>query len=168
MNMDAFSNGLERDKMMVTACTTDDANIATNCLQNILTKQLDIWAPYKTIQLKTNFLNYLTQETKELIVKRDLKLKEARKDSDKPEIWLEYKNLRNKVVTQTRNDEINYNTNLMKGENQWKNAKKILNINQPKAPSMLKINNEIVNDATVMCDKLNKFFIKKPENLKKI
>ena len=80
---------------------------------------------------------------------------------------MEYKKLRNKVVTEIKNDEKEYNTKLMKGENKWKTAKKLMNINQPKAPIMLRNNNnEIINNPKEMSEDLNNFFIEKPKLLR--
>ena len=55
----------------------------------------------------------------------------------------------------------------MKGENQRKTTKKLMNINQPKAPTMLRNNkNEIINKPQEMSEHLNEFFIEKPKLLR--
>ena len=127
---------------------------------------MDIWAPFKTIQLKHKFLPFLTDETKDTIKDRDKKCKEAKSKKTDIKLWNEYKTIRNKALTQIRNDEHNYNTNQMKSKNNWKTAKKLLNINQPQAPSMIKIDNNIITKPKEISDKMNDFFINKPKILK--
>lgn len=46
-------------------------------------------------------------------------------------------------------------------------AKKLLNINQPQAPSMLKIDKDIITNPKDISNKINEFFINKPKLLKK-
>ena len=71
-----------------------------------------------------------------MITERDLKFKHAKTVKTDQILWGEYKTLCNKALTMIRNDETNYKVDQMKGKNNWKMAKKLLNINQPQAPSI--------------------------------
>ena len=78
MNIDEFKEGLNNDDQIRHASINDDPNVATQLLQNALIKQLNIFAPFKTIQLKQNFLPYLTDNTKDLVMKHDNQQKIAK------------------------------------------------------------------------------------------
>ena len=147
-------------------CMTDDANVATVCLQQVLKNLLDIWEPFTTIQLKHKFQPFLSIETKDLMKERDTKFSESRHNKENTTLWNEYKTLRNKVVTESRKDETNHNIKILKGDEKWKTAKKLMNINQTKTPSMIKVGSEIVTDSKEMCEHMNDFFIEKPKGIK--
>ena len=61
MDNEQFKNGLESDiELNIAKCTTD-TNLVTYHLQNAIRKQLNIWAPLKTIQMKTNHQPYISE-----------------------------------------------------------------------------------------------------------
>ena len=122
MNIDEFKEGLNNDDQIRHASINDDPNVATQLLQNALIKQLNIFAPFKTIQLKQNFLPYLSDNTKDLIMKYDEQQKIAKNLKTNISQWMEYKKPRNKVVTEVKNGEKEYNIKLMKGENKMENC----------------------------------------------
>ena len=78
MNQVEFKTALANDTNLKIAETIDDSVVATDILQKALIKLLDIWAPFKTIQLKQKFLPYLSEATKDTINERDKNVKKQK------------------------------------------------------------------------------------------
>ena len=80
-----------------------DANTATNLLVEKLTKILDLLAPVKTIQVRSKYVPWLSDETRKLQVERNCAQERAAHTSD-PEDWRHYKSLRNLTTGRVRSD----------------------------------------------------------------
>ena len=80
-----------------------DTNQAAELLSIKLTRILDIMAPIRTIQIKTNYLPGLKDDTKLLQKKLNLAQEKA-SESGHPEDWREYRLIRNQTVAKVRDD----------------------------------------------------------------
>ena len=81
----------------------DDSNQAAQLLTQKLTSILDQLAPIRTIQTRTRFAPWLSTETKAAMKERDNAQKLAT-ESDQPDDWRLYKNLRNTVTARMRSE----------------------------------------------------------------
>jgi hypothetical protein len=85
----------------ILACT--DVNEAAELLVNKLNKVLDEMAPVKTVQTRSNYAPWLSEETKTLQKERNAAQEKAAQ-SDTPEDWRLYRSLRNQVTARSRAD----------------------------------------------------------------
>ena len=76
----------------------NDTNKVANEIVSLINKGLDIIAPIKTTQTRYKYAPYLSVETKEQMSLRDLAFSQY-KDNPNEETKIEYKRLRNKVVS---------------------------------------------------------------------
>ena len=79
----------------------DDANAATNLLVKKLTDILDILAPIKTIQVRSNYVPGLSDETKLIQVERNHAQEKAALTNE-PEDWRQFRSLRNLATAKVR------------------------------------------------------------------
>ena len=71
-----------------------DPTKAAEPLTRYLTSLLDTMAPIRTIQVRSRYVAWLSEETKDLLKKKKTAQATATRCRD-PEDWREYKNLRN-------------------------------------------------------------------------
>ena len=81
-----------------------DPNSAVELLSNKITAILDIMAPMKTFQVRTNYNPWLSQETKRMIDERD-RLHKLAVDTQNTEKWADFKVLRNKINNRLKSEE---------------------------------------------------------------
>ena len=92
---------------------TDDIDIGYDLFENNIKSILDDMAPLRKIQLKTKNKCWLSSETKDTIKTRDNIRTEA-VEKDDPDLWRQYKILRNKCTSMVRRDKNENFTNLYK------------------------------------------------------
>ena len=85
------------------------ANIdeAAELFQKIFTSVLDKHAPVKVIQIRKNYIPYLSKETKLLMKERD-KAQKLASETKLNEDWLMYKQLRNNVTNRLKVEKKNW------------------------------------------------------------
>ena len=103
LDKDKFKDDLEKDVELFHVCISTDTNLATNHLRTVLLKCLDKYAPFKKVQIRTNYVPYLSESTKDLQRGRDKLCKLAR-DNSNPENWLNFRKVRNKVINESKKD----------------------------------------------------------------
>ena len=81
----------------------NDVNIAVGLLTKILTNILDILAPVKTIQVRSNYVPGLSSETKSLQRERNLAQQKA-SVTNEAEDWRIFRSLRNRTTASIRKD----------------------------------------------------------------
>ena len=152
----------------VLGCNNVDA--ATELLVEILTHVLDSLAPIKTIQVMSNYVPGLSEETKMLQRDRN-KAQEKAALSDDPEDWRQYRSLRNKTTAKVREDkrkweeerfcqDKNYSADI------WKSVKGWLGWNTAGAPSQLFYEGRMITRPAGLAASMNSFFIKKVKDLR--
>ena len=93
-----FQQKLEESNLdEILSCT--DVNDATKILVDKISKVLDEMAPIKTIQTRTNYVPWLSEDTKGLQQERDDAQKKA-SHTDDPEDWRLFRSLRNLLTYQ--------------------------------------------------------------------
>ena len=86
-------------------CT--DVNEAAELLVSKMNRILDIMAPVRTIQCRSKYAPWLSEETKNLQNERNA-AQETAPQSDSPEDWRMFRSLRNLVTSRSRADETDW------------------------------------------------------------
>jgi len=149
-----------------------DVDEMVTLFDNNVKRALDLAAPVKTFKIRSNHRFGITEGTKGLMKKRDNvrnKIKKA-KGQEKKNLLQQYKILRNKVTSEIRKENINYNNNRIKEANNeselWRVANEVLN---PKKENDLKIINtegKILAEEKEVAEAFNEYFIEKIQLLK--
>ena len=95
-----FRQGLA-DSQLKEVLDCNDVNEATECFEDKLTMVLDSMAPLRTIQIRTKYAPWLSEETKNLMARRNAAQEKA-SQTDHPEDWRQFKSLRNQVKSRSR------------------------------------------------------------------
>ena len=114
-----------------------------------ITSILDIMAPMRTVQVRTNYAPWLSHETKDLMRERD-SLQKTAAQTRSSEDWKKYKGLRNKINSRLKSEERNWQRLRITecGQNSakvWKNVKDIINWKSSGAPTQLFSNGTMYN-----------------------
>ena len=142
-----------------------DPNSAVELLSNKITAILDIMAPMKTFQVRTNYNPWLSQETKRMIDERD-RLHKLAVDTQNTEKWADFKVLRNKINNRLKSEErvwqkIKLNDCENNSKDLWKNVKKILSWKSSGSPNQLFVNGNLVTKPQDVASAQNEYFLDK-------
>ena len=143
----------------------EDVDEAVGLLSSKLTDILDDMAPMRTIQVRTNYVPYLSKETLSMMKERDEWQKLASETSSRVD-WLRYKKLRNKVNNRLKFEEStwqkarldNCSTNSAKT---WKSVKCILNWHSSGSPNQLFSRDSLKTKSQYIADSQKEYFIEK-------
>jgi hypothetical protein len=133
---------------------------------------LDRVAPTKTFKIRSQHRFGLSDDTKELMKRRDRTRQQINKSTNKERVILlqQYKVLRNQVTSKVRKENIEYNNNRI---NQAKNERELWNIANevlhPKKESKWKVldkNGMETTEEEKVADVFNDYFVDKVEQLK--
>ena len=148
----------------------EDIDQAAVIFTNVFKQILENHAPLQIIQNRSNYIPYVTKEIKEAMILRDQLKVEAAKtgildDFDK------YKVERNKVTYMLRNAKKNYYDEKFNDENAssseiWKTAYSALGSFRSSFPSQVMIFGNLVSKPILLASGMNKFFVRKIEDLK--
>ena len=150
----------------------EDVEIAVEMFTKKVTDILDDMCPMKTIQVRTNYLPWMSDETKDRINQRNELLKKAKKskiDND----WKEYKKLRNSINNSIKTEKKNWQANKLKSfgkdsKSIWKNVKNWLGWKSNGSPSQLIDENGILHSKPAKIANIqNDFYINKVKNWRK-
>ena len=148
----------------VMSCT--DVNTATELLTHKLTEVLDLLAPIKTFQTRTQYAPWLSEEAKLLKKKREEAFKKA-SESDDVEDWRYFRSVRNQVTARSRADKKKWEeVKLEKSDDMWSTVKTWLRWNGPGPPTQLFHEGRIVTRPAGIASSMNKFFIEKVKTLR--
>ena len=111
---------------------SENVNHAVKLMSDKITSILDIMAPMRTVQIRTNYSPWLSQETKDLMSERNSLHSRAAQSRDK-EDWRKYKVIRNKINSRLKYEERSWQRLRITecGQNSakvWKNVKDIINL----------------------------------------
>ena len=107
INWDLLRLNLHNDSDLDQVNSMEDPDEICQIIQSTITYHPDNAAPLRKIQIKSKYPAFTTQETRELIDKRDRTYKDARQTDD-ADTWRFYKNLRNRVHVSLRKDKKEY------------------------------------------------------------
>ena len=142
-----------------------DVDMAVKLLSDKITFILDEMAPMKTIQIRSNYNPWLSQQTKDMMEERDRMQKLAVETKDQ-EDWKKYKMLRNKINNRLKSEEKDWQRKKIAECGQdsskiWKNMKNILNWTSSGSPSQLFHNGQLVTKSQDIASTQNEFFLEK-------
>ena len=140
VNWDQVKTNLINDPDLAATSQMTDPNVICCTIQDSINHYLDEQAPVRKIQISTKIPKFSTKETKNLIKNRDLALKNA-KMTQKTDDWRLYKNLKNRVHRELKNDKKNFIDKQLEDENtskdKWKTATNILGWDRAPQPTIL-------------------------------
>ena len=148
-----------------------DQGLSKSTCVSINVEYCDECAPFKNFKVRQNFRPGLSETAKKIMRDRDTARRSipSAKQEDKPVLQAKYKQLRNRVVCQIRNDTLKRNGDrIAKAENEGETWRIINKIIKPKSEEKIVINTpdgELSSEAEV-AEAFNKFFVNKIEGLK--
>jgi exonuclease III len=161
----------QQDWLLVDECET--VNEMVEAFNENIIKALDLVAPVKNFVIRSRHRFGLSDSTKELMKKRDRIRNSisAAKGQERATLSSQYKVLRNKVTSQIRKENIDYNNNRVEEANNegelWKVAKEVLNPKKETVMKIVKEDGSETMDELVIAESFNSFFTEKIEQLKK-
>ena len=161
----------QQDWLLVDECET--VNEMVKAFNENIIKALDLVAPVKNFVIRSRHRFGLSDSTKELMKKRDRIRNSisAAKGQERATLSSQYKVLRNKVTSQIRKENIDYNNNRVEEANNegelWKVAKEVLNPKKETVMKIVKEDGSETMDELVISESFNSFFTEKIEQLKK-
>ena len=148
----------------------DSANEAAENLSSKLNEALDRWAPVKKVQVKPMYRPWISKETKGLMNQRDYS-QELASRTNNPDDWRKFRNLRNRVVTRTRNEKSSWEKEQLNHLSQdptslWRNVKNWMGWKNSGPPTQLFVE-KIITKPKEIASAMNTFFVTKVRNLQK-
>ena len=149
-------------------CT--DVDMAVKLLSSKITNILDQMAPMKTIQVRSSYNPWISQETKDLMTERNQAQKEAAETGD-PDKWRKYKQLRNRITSRLKSEEKNWQRFQLSecgkdSAKTWKTVKGILNWQSSGSPNQLFHDGRLWSKPGEIAATQNEFFINKVEQIR--
>ena len=149
----------------------DYTNAATNLLIGKLTGILDNLAPIKTIQVRSNYVPGLSDETKHIQAERNLAQEKAGLTNN-PEDWRHYRSLRNLATAKIREDkkkweEQRFSQDANSSTDVWRTVKGWLGWNTGGPPTQLFSEGRMVTKPAGLASTMNRFFINKIKELRR-
>ena len=143
---------------------------AAELLTGKLTDILDTMAPIKTIQVRSRYAAWLSEQTKAVLKERDVAQSIASQTGDQDD-WRNYKNLRNSAVSRMRAEKKSWELNKMDNTQHsssalWKNVKGWLNWGDSGPPNKLFHNGTIISKPARVATIMNEYFINKVTQLR--
>ena len=148
-----------------------DCESAANIWTQKINEILDVMAPIRTFQIRTKYVPWMSQKTKDTIKERDQAQKKAAISND-PDDWKKYKQLRNKITNVCRNEKKKWRENKLSefGNDTsaiWKNVKNWLGWSSGGPPTKLMNNGNIFSKPKDLAKIMNNFFINKVKLLRR-
>ena len=146
-----------------------DPNQAAELLTKKLADLLDIMAPIRTIQVRSKYAAWLSEQTKAMLKLRDAAQATAARTKD-PDDWREYKNMRNTATARMRAEKKSWEKQKLDKANHspstlWRNVKSWLSWGDSGPPSKLFHNGIIITKPARLATVMNEFFITKVREL---
>ena len=133
---------------------------------------LDEVAPVKKFTVRSNHRFGLSDSTKDLMKKRDKTRNEIRKASaqERTVLMKQYKSLRNRVTSQLRKEQVEYNSKRIEEANSdrelWRVANEAINPKKETQWNLKMKDDTYVTDEYQVAGLFNEFFVEKVEHLK--
>ena len=160
----------QQDWLDVSEC--EDVNGMVEVFNENIKKALDLAAPVKTFKIRSNHRFGLSDSTKELMKKRDRTRNSINKatKNGKNVLLNQYKILRNKVTSQIRKENIDFNNNRIeeaKNERElWNITNEVLNPRKETDWNVINKDGKNVTEEEDVAEAFNDFFIEKVVQLK--
>ena len=136
-----------------------------------ITNILDILAPVKTIQVRSNYVPGLSSETKSLQRERNLAQQKA-SVTNEAEDWRIFRSLRNRTTASIRKDKKEWEEKKFQCEensssDMWRTVKGWLGWQTGGPPTQLYHDGSLISTPAGLSSTMNEFFISKVNNLRK-
>ena len=145
-----------------------NAEEASQLLTKGLTRILDLLAPLKIIQTRSNYAPHLSERTKKLQQQRE-EAQKAAVESGSQEDNRVYRSLRNQALSSLRDDRTQWEKTKLSSANSpaevWKSAKDIVGWSQSGPPSQLYIQGKHVTSTKAIASTMNRFYIDKQQKI---
>ena len=169
-NKEEFKRNVSELPELIEVANCHCANQAADLLTAGLTRVLDIWAPVRTIQNRSNYAPHLSDSTKELMKERN-EAQCTASLSGKPADWREYRRLRNRCVSTQRLDRKEWEKRKLSSSDNspakmWKSIKGIIGWSNLGPPTKLFHEGKFVNSPSGLARTLNNYFINKVKGLR--
>ena len=143
----------------------NDVNEAVDIFTKKITNILDVMAPMKTIQVRSNYVPFLSKQTLELMKARN-ELQKIASESECKDDWDKYKKVRNEINNRLKFEEKSWQKSRLEdcGNNSsktWKKVKGILKWQNAGSPSKLFYKGSLRTKAQDIADSQNEYFIEK-------
>ena len=143
----------------------NDVNEAVDIFTKKITNILDVMAPMKTIQVRSNSVPFLSKQTLELMKARN-ELQKIASESECKDDWDKYKKVRNEINNRLKFEEKSWQKSRLEdcGNNSsktWKKVKGILKWQNAGSPSKLFYKGSLRTKAQDIADSQNEYFIEK-------
>ena len=152
-----------------------DVDVATEIFTRKFNHVLNMHAPWIIFQKRKHFSPWLTEDTKDMMVQRDMWKKRAVDlaiispglvTDDQKAAWAEYRNYRNKINNKKKFEERNYKKekmlqNIDDPAKMWRTSKEFMNWKSTGTPTQLEVNNVLLTSAGSIAELMNNFFIEK-------
>ena len=157
-----------------------DVHLAAEIFSRKFAEVLNHHAPWVIYQERKNYAPWLTDQTKELMIKRDNHKKKAEEfasagdDTNASEYWSLFKQLRNKVNNKKKAEERNYKLGKIISSKDnpaalWATAKNFMNWQETGGPpTQLHIGGRLISKASLIASELNSFFITKVSRIREV
>ena len=157
-----FLNDILESNLVDKVMECKDIETAAATFGKVFREVLDIHAPVKTFQVRTNYVPHLSEETKKLMEEREALKEEATKTGDEA-LLKEYKRVRNVIKSRLEPDKSNYYENKFASpnltpKNAWNTVYKILGSDNNKAPTKIKVDDKIISNPQKLADAFDKIF----------
>ena len=148
----------------------EDADQAAQLLTNKLTDILDTMAPVRTIQVRSKYVPWLSDSTKEVLKERN-NAQATAAQSQNLDDWRLYKSLRNSATARMRQEKkawekMKLDSSKHDPSTLWKSVKTWLNWNNSGPPSQLFHLGRLINSPAGLAGAMNSFFIEKVSRLR--
>ena len=148
----------------------EDVDRAVTLLSTKITNILDIMAPVRVIQVRTNYAPWISEKTKARIKERNLaqgKAAETKTEED----WNDYKTLRNAINNTNKEEkknwiEVKFNAFSNNIITVWKNVKNWLGWSSGGSPTKLVKDGRLFTKPSDLSRIMNEFFVNKVRNLR--
>ena len=149
-------------------CT--DVNEAAELLVSKMNRILDIMAPVRTIQCRSKYAPWLSEETKNLQNERNA-AQETAAQSDSPEDWRMFRSLRNLVTSRSRADKTDWEKEKLNDKENtpteiWSRVKSWLGWGGGGTPTQIFSDGKMVSSPAGLASCMNKFFLDKIKRLR--
>ena len=149
----------------------EDLDKSAKAFREIFGAILKNHAPVKIFQNRKNYAPWLSEETKQLMKKRNQLKIQSRTNND-PSILTQYKQWRNKIKNRLKYEKLNYYKNKFHNEKLdkkqvWKTTYEYLGNVKNLSPTQILINGNLSSSPKDIAEEFNNVFIDKVKNLKK-
>ena len=139
---------------------------------------LNLHPPWIVYQQRKHYNPWLTEETKEMMKKREELKKQAEdfaiagNNEAASEAWKKFTEVRNKVTNRKRYEEVNFKSGKMaestdSPSNTWRTAKSFMDWDQSgEPPHQIRVGSKLITKASLIASEINSFFIQKVRNIR--